>query len=114
MTKKKIERDFKQPTPDEEETRFLILRVIEQAVKDYEFYRDKTKEEDRFIYETARDFIFDDSYMMQWGPDETDVITPEQLCEAAGIEIAYLRNKVAKKLSPKLQKDGTFVPDKRY
>lgn len=108
---KKISLDPNRAAPNQEQVHYLILKIIEQAVKDYEFYKDKTKEEDIFIYETARDFIFDDAYLVQWGDEE---LSPAQLCDIVEIEIAYLRKQVASRLDPKLQSDGTFVPDKRY
>lgn len=108
---KKIKREA-YPAPDLQECKLIILHVIKQAIKDYEHYREKQGgEEEQFIYETARDFLFDDDYMVQWGDTEMCL---RQFCDILDIDIDWLRNKVVQKFDIKFLKDGRIVPKRKF
>jgi hypothetical protein len=78
-------------TPDPEECRMIILKIIEQASRDYlSLYKGKTSALQQ-TWETARDFIFKENYLMNWGGR---IMTPAQLMELVDIDIDWLRRKM--------------------
>ena len=57
-------------TYDIEETRILLEKIFLQAVNDFKFYYSKTKrntEYEKQTYETAKGFLFDDNYYIDFG-----------------------------------------------
>ena len=74
--------------PDIEECRVLILKVVEQAIRDYITLADQIPKGKRELWETARDFIFDDDYFIFWGDKELNL---EELLQNVDLEIEYLR-----------------------
>lgn len=97
--------------PDEQECKIIILRTINQAIKDYEFYKDKKGEEEEEIFWTAKGFLFEDSYMIFWGDY---LVNLRVLCDYADINVDWVRNLIVKKLDLKFNIDGTLVPDRTY
>jgi hypothetical protein len=53
------------PTPDE--CKYLILKVIEQAVRDYLSLEKTNTPIEKLYYETACEFLFDDDYIVEFG-----------------------------------------------
>jgi hypothetical protein len=98
-------------TPNAQECYYLILQVISQAIKDYEHYKYKTREEDIAIFDSANSFLFDDAYMFYWGDDEINL---DYLCSLINIEISWLRNKIVEKLEVEMNTDGVVSPKWRY
>jgi hypothetical protein len=107
MTKDRKEYD----PPNIQECHYLILQVINQAIKDYEHYRNKTREDDKAIFESARAFLFDDDYCFDWGDHQVNL---DYLCSLIDIEIGWLRNKIVEKLEVQMLPDGRIVPKRRY
>lgn len=97
--------------PDIQECRLIILHTINQAVKDYENFREKTKPEDREIFETADGFLFDDNYLVDWGDRPVGL---RKLCDHIEIDLDWLRNQIVKRLDIEFLPDGTVVPDRMY
>jgi hypothetical protein len=62
--------EVNQTEPDLQECKILILHMIGQAVKDYEYYRNKTEEEEIEIHKSAQNLLFNDSYKIDWGTEE--------------------------------------------
>jgi len=78
-------------TPNIEECRFIVLKVIEQAVRDYiGLFNQQDTETKKEFWETARDFIYDESYVFFWGDNE---ITSSEFLEYVNLDIDYLRRK---------------------
>jgi hypothetical protein len=50
-----------------EESCYLLLKVVEQAIRDYCFLEWVNIPYRKWHWETARDLIFDDNYFIQWG-----------------------------------------------
>jgi hypothetical protein len=89
--------------PNEEECRIIILKIIEQASRDYlSLYKGKTAAL-RHNWETARDFIFKDKYLINWGGV---IMSPAQLMELVEIDIDWLRRKTNERFSRIERKDN--------
>lgn len=50
-----------------EECCFLLLKVVEQAIRDYSLLEYSNLPYKDFYWQTARDFLFDDDYFLDWG-----------------------------------------------
>jgi hypothetical protein len=88
-------------TPDLEESRCLLLRVIYQAKRDIVNCADATSPAQREVWEEARAFIFDDDYTIDWGGR---VATLEDLCGILGLDIWWLREKIKKEIHKETEK----------
>ncbi len=111
MGKKDKEKfDLEDYTPNVEECRYVIFRTIEQAVKDYMNLEDAKSDEEKFNYESAKEFIFDDDYFMQWGDVE---IRSTDLMDIVDMDPEWLRDKVNQKLHPVLDSDGIISTRRR-
>lgn len=84
--------------PDMEESRFLILKVMEQAIRDYLALEEAQTTHEVFLWQTAAGFIFDDDYRLMWGDQE---LSPEDLLGMVDINISWLRQKVRQKAQAK-------------
>lgn len=97
--------------PDLQECKLIFLHLINQAVKDYEHFRNKTGEEDRFNFETAEGFLFDPAYTIQWGDLEVSL---EDFCMVLDMDPNWFRNKITKKLDLEFQEHGVLTPTRRF
>jgi len=76
-----------------DETRYLIYKIVEQAIRDYlSLYNAKTLA-DKFDYQTAVSFLFDDNYTINWADEEKNL---EDLLDIINIDISWIRYKVVK------------------
>jgi hypothetical protein len=82
-------------TPDDEECKFLLLKVIEQAVRDFISFADSTEPELVEICLEARSFLFDDDYYIDWGEQELNLAT---IMDILDIDIEWFRSKTRQKL----------------
>jgi len=98
-------------TPNIQECHYLILQVINQAIKDYEHYKGKPRDEDKAIFHSANAFLFDDEYFFHWGDQEINL---DYLCSIISIEIEWLRNKIIEKLEIEMLTNGIVIPKRRY
>ena len=80
--------------PDIEESRLLILKVMEQAIRDYVSLQIDRSLNERVAWETARDFLFDDEYKLMWGDME---ISTEALLDIIDLDISWVRSQSTKK-----------------
>ena len=83
--------DLNDYIPDPEECRFLILKIVEQSVRDYLSLFGSDLSNDKHHWETAAGFIFDPEYMIIWG--DTD-ISLEDLLDIVDINISYFRKRI--------------------
>ena len=83
--------DFK---PEPEQCRFLMLKVLEQAVRDYCALVDSVVPNERVLWETARDFIFDDEYKIAWGDWNLNIV---EFLEILDIDASWFREQTTKK-----------------
>lgn len=80
-----------QSLPHIDECRYLILKIIEQAVRDYLSLQQSNAPIERHYYETACQFLFDDDYRIDYGEEEKSL---NDLLDIIGIESEWLREKV--------------------
>ena len=84
--------------PDIEECRILILKLIEQVVRDYLLLKDSEFLNDKYTWETAASFIYDDDYRFIWGSME---MSPEDFLGIVDINIDWFRVHITKRLNQK-------------
>jgi hypothetical protein len=78
-----------------QDCKIIILKILEQAVKDYIAFDQSTEEQERIAYQTAQAFLFDPSYTLDWGSPEP--ITSTHLLELIDIDIDWVREQTRKK-----------------
>ena len=84
--------------PDQEECRILMLKVIEQVVRDFFLLKNSEFLNDRYAWETAAGFIFDDDYRVIWGDLE---LSPEDLLGLVDIDIGWFRMHIKQRYNQK-------------
>ena len=67
--------------PELDECRYLILKIIEQAVRDYISLEDSSAPIDQYFYNTAYRFLFDDRYKIVTIPEPSGTANPEEYVE---------------------------------
>ena len=82
-------------TPNMEECRFLILKVIEQAVRDFVSFADSKEPELIEVCKEARSFLFDDDYYINWGDREFCL---SEMLDLVDVDIEWFRTKTREKL----------------
>jgi hypothetical protein len=89
------ERPFKLNIPNlqEDECRFLIMKVVEQAVRDYLALEGSTAPIEQYHYSTAQAFIFDDEYILNYGEQD---VSPQDMLGVLDIDIQWFRDRVEK------------------
>ena len=81
--------------PNIEECKFILLKVVEQAIRDYShLIKFKDSEELYIKWEEAKDFLFDEDYFIQWGNIELSL---ELITDILELDLDWIRMK-AKKL----------------
>lgn len=91
--------------PDFEETQYLFLKIIEQAVRDFINLAGTTRPADSFNYQTAIGFLFDDDYLINFGGKDLSL---EQILAILELDTDWFRRKVGG-LKVKLDK----IPDEQ-
>jgi len=89
-TYKSIEFYLSDYTPNHEECKIIILKLTEQASRDYLTLYNSKSPAIQQIWQTAKDFIFNDIYIMSWGYRN---VTPTYLLNLVNIDIEWLRRK---------------------
>jgi len=84
--------------PDIEECRFLILKVVEQAVRDYLSLFGSNLPNDIATWETAVGFIFDEDYKIMWGNLE---LSQEDLLGIVDIDVKWFRERMLERFKEK-------------
>lgn len=82
--------------PDKEQCRFLMLKVLEQAVRDYCALYQSELTSDRVTWQIAKDFLFDDKYILTWGQLE---LTTEEFLDLLDLDISWVREQTIKKFN---------------
>lgn len=94
-------------TPNLQECRELLLKVIEQAKRDVVNYYDSQITKYKTIYEEAREFLFNDDYEIDWGGQTR---TMEELNQILGLDLDWGRRKLIKEIKKivekRIEKDG--------
>lgn len=82
--------DFHRSIPELDECRFLIKKVIEQAVRDFAALEDAVSSSEQSDYQTACGFLFDDDYHINWGGQEMSL---QDLLDWVDLEAEWVRKK---------------------
>lgn len=85
-------------TPTIEESRYLILKIIEQAVRDFVTLRTASAPIEIEYFETACEFLFDDEYAIDYGGID---LTLKQFLSLLDVEIDWFRERVLRLLEEK-------------
>jgi hypothetical protein len=80
--------------PNIEECRFLILKVVEQSVRDYLSLFGSNLPNDIAIWETAVGFIFDSEYKIVWGNMELSL---EDYLGIVDIDVDWFRERISER-----------------
>jgi hypothetical protein len=80
--------------PDEEQCRILMLKLLEQAVRDYCSMARSDLANEKLIWEEARAFLFDDDYQFRWGGYELSL---ESFLDILDLDINWVREQTQKK-----------------
>lgn len=81
-------------TPNDQESRFLLLKVVEQAMNDYANLEGSEIPYADLLWQSARDFIFDDKYWIYWGDMEFSL---EDILDILEINLNWVRRTAEKK-----------------
>lgn len=85
-------------TPNEQEARYLLLKVVEQAINDYCSLENSDIPYANLFWESARDFLFDDRYWIYWGDLELSL---EDILDIIEVDIDWVRDTARKKYRKK-------------
>ena len=80
--------------PEPEQCRFLMLKVLEQAVRDYCSFADSIVPSEQTAWGLARDFLFDDAYRFMWGDLE---VSTEEFLDLIDLDIHWVREQTLKR-----------------
>lgn len=86
--------DFRNFPVYPEQARYLLLKVIEQAIRDYISLVHSTIPSEQQLWETARGFLFDDDYIIDWGNKEINL---DEALMMLGLDTSWVRKEVHRK-----------------
>lgn len=81
-------------TPDIEEVRLLMMKVLEQAVREYCSLQQPTNIHEQQTYDLAKDFLFDDNYYFMWGDIEMSL---SDMLDILDIDTQWFREQTIRK-----------------
>jgi len=87
--------------PFTDEVRILLLKIVEQAVRDYLTLSQAYSTQDKFDYQTACNFLFDDHYYINFGGEDINL---EWILYILGLEIKWFRIRLVKKKDERIRK----------
>lgn len=79
----------------EDQSRFLVLKILEQAIRDYCAYQNPKTKSEREACESAHGFLFDDDWRIGIGDWE---LSPAELLDFVDLDIEWVRKQTLKKL----------------
>ena len=86
--------------PQIDECRYLILKIIDQAVRDYLSLENSSAPIDQFYYDSACQFLFDDTYAIDYGGVDK---TLKDLLDILDINSQWFRERVVKLKDKKMR-----------
>jgi len=78
--------------PELDECRYLILKIVEQSVRDYLSLEFSDAPIEQYYYDTAIDFIFDDDYVIDYGSEDKSL---NDLLDILDLNIRWFREKIS-------------------
>lgn len=89
---------LEQYLPNIQECRFLLTKVIEQAINDYCNLEGSDIPNAEQLWFDARDFLFDEDYWICWGDLELNL---EDICDILDLDVEWIRDSTQKKYRSK-------------
>ena len=86
-----------------EQARFLLLKVIEQTIRDYVALVNSEIASEQVLWEEARDLIYDNEYRFLWGTLE---LSFEDALLILDMDISWVREEVTRKFEERHGYDG--------
>lgn len=83
---------------DHEQSRYLLLKVIEQAIRDYVALSGSEVSSEQQAWETAKSFLFDDTHRIEWGNINLNL---EEILDILNLDLNWVREEVTKKYKEK-------------
>jgi hypothetical protein len=83
-----------------DECRILILKMIEQAIRDYLSLRGSSAPIEQVYYHTACEFLFNDDYYIDYGGVDRNL---EDLLDILDINITWFRERINKLKNKRIQ-----------
>ena len=84
---------FVRTLPHIDECRILILKIIDQAIRDYLNLEHSNSPSERRYYEEACEFLFDADYYIDYGGVDKNL---QDLLDILDIDIEWMRERVVK------------------
>lgn len=82
--------DLNRTIPEIDECRFLIKKVIEQAVRDFSALEHAVSTGEQADYQSACEFLFDEDYCLNWGGQEMSL---QDLLDWVDLNAEWVRKK---------------------
>jgi hypothetical protein len=79
--------------PQLDECRYLIIKIVEQAVRDFISLGNSSAPIERNYYETACEFLFDNEYKIDYGGKERSL---QDLLDILDIDVQWFRERVVR------------------
>lgn len=82
--------------PTEEQCRYMMLKVLEQAVRDYCSLANSEIASDHETWLLAKEFLFDEEYRIMWGDLE---LSTEDYLDIIDLDIRWVREQTIKRFN---------------
>lgn len=89
--------------PHEEQCRVLMLKVLEQAVRDYCSLAESSIQTEKDTWQTAKSFIYDDEHYFMWGDLELNL---ESFLDILDLDLVWTRKMTTKRFENRKRKNG--------
>lgn len=86
-----IERLAEDFVVNKDETKILLLKVIEQSIRDYNNLKKSKVPIEVGYFETARDFLFEKDYYILWGDLEITIV---DILDYLNVEYEWFQRKI--------------------
>ena len=97
---------LKYTLPHTDECKHLIYKIIFQAIRDFFNLKHSALLQDQFDYNTACEFLFDDTYTIDYGGTDKSF---KDLLDILDMDIVWLREKIIAEKNIRLVKLRTWV-----
>ena len=95
----------------EDDCRFLLLKMVEQAVRDYLVLSSSIAPIERYHFTSAEAFIFDEDYLIKYGEYE---LALHDILGILNIEADWFRNRVLKLKDMKVKDITLKLKSRKY
>ena len=86
--------------PHIDECRYVILKMIEQAVRDFLGLKQSVAPIEQEYYHTASEFLFGDNYYVDWGGVDRSL---EDFLDILGLDLLWFRSRIVRLKNKKIK-----------